>query len=328
MTDHPTPRIAVIGGGANDEHDVSLASAAAVTRAVVALGLDPVPLTIARDGSWHLTGGRDLSASEAVGLLTTCDAAFPVLHGVNGEDGAVAGLLELAGVPQAGSPVRAGALAIDKWVTKLIAAALGIATAPGALVHDEHDPRLRALALPCVVKPTTGGSSNGVSVVHDHGGLIEAVRRARRLGDAVLVEQYIQGREIDIALFRSADGTLRAGATLEIARADGAVFDREQKYDGTAGFTVPAPIAARDETAVRAAATALYETLGCRGIARFDFFLTGAGLVLNEVNTAPGLTERSQVPRMYAHVGLGYEALIAAALDAVLDARIPAGIDR
>ncbi|MBW8871094.1 MAG: ATP-grasp domain-containing protein, partial [Leifsonia sp.] len=108
------------------------------------------------------------------------------------------------------------------------------------------------------------------------------------------------------------------GATLEIGVADGGVFDRAQKYDGTAAFTVPAHLTDHEAAAIDSAARALYEALGCAGVARFDFFVTPGGVVLNEVNTTPGFTEHSQVPRMYAATGMGYVELVAALLDAAI----------
>lgn len=303
-------RIAVVGGGANDEHDVSLASAAAATGAVGAAGMDAVPLTIGRDGSWHRTGGAPLTPSEAVAVLTSCDAVLPVLHGVDGEDGAFAGLARMIRVPVVGSPVRAGALATDKWVTKVVAEALGIATAPGVLVRSGDDGPLPLLP-PVVVKPTTGGSSNGVSVVRGPEDWPVARATARAAGADVLVEGFVTGREVDVAVFRDAAGTFRTGAPLEIGVSAGDVFGRTEKYDGTADFTVPADLSADERDAVGGAARTLYAALGCSGVARFDFFVTEAGVVLNEVNTAPGFTEQSQVPRMYAAVGLPYRELVA-----------------
>lgn len=309
-------RVAVIGGGANDEHEVSLASAAAVVRALRARGEDVVALTIERDGRWRHTGGRGVSAAGAVAVLTTCDAAFPLLHGERGEDGAAAGLLVLVGVPIVGSPVRAGALAMDKWVTKVLAAQVGIATAPGSLVTTSRDV---TLAPPLVVKPTTGGSSNGVAVVHDRAALDDAIGQARAAGDGrVLVESFVVGREVDVALFRDRSGALRAGGTLEIGVAEQSVFGRDEKYDGTAEFTVPARISAAEHDTVLAAAQRLYEALGCAGVARFDFFVTADGVVLNEVNTTPGFTERSQVPLMYAATGLDHPDLVGELVDAAL----------
>ncbi|MGN7192370.1 ATP-grasp domain-containing protein [Curtobacterium sp. MCBA15_004] len=322
MPDHSHLRVAVIGGGANDEHDVSLASAAAAERALRAGGTATVALTVGRDGSWHAADGTPLSAAAAVAAITTCDAAFPLLHGDHGEDGAVAGLLDMIGVPVVGSPVRAGALAADKWVTKLVAEALGIATAPGVLVRRTADDRevdvaVRALpGSPWVVKPTSAGSSNGVTVVRRSAGVAAAVRHARTAGDAVLVESFVSGREVDVALFRDATGTLRTGAPLEVVVAADHVFDREQKYDGTADFRVPARLSTAEQAAVTGAAVALYDALGCAGVARFDFFVTDDGVVLNEVNTTPGFTERSQVPLVFAAVGLDQVALVDALLRA------------
>lgn len=318
MPEQTRLRIAVVGGGANEEHDVSLASAAAVARAAATLGLDVVALTITRDGTWCRTDGGPLTAADAVALLTGCDVAWPVLHGVDGEDGAAAGLLRLIGVPAVGSPVRAGAVAMDKWVTKVVAEALGIRTAPGVLVGHGESAADVDLALPVVVKPVSGGSSNGVSVVSEHAELAAALDLARSAGEGVLVERFVRGREVDVALFRDRDGALRAGSTLEIGVDAGAVFGREQKYDGSAEFTVPARLTETEHADLLGAARTLYDALGCAGLARFDFFVTAAGPVLNEVNTTPGFTEQSQVPRMYAAVGLGYADLVRTVIEAAL----------
>ncbi|ONI65236.1 hypothetical protein ALI44B_00645 [Leifsonia sp. ALI-44-B] len=310
-------RIAVIGGGANDEHHVSLASAAAVTRAIRELNLTAVPLTITENGTWRDESGTDVPAHRAIEILTGCDIAFPVLHGVRGEDGTIAGLLDLSGIPFAGSPVRAGALGIHKHVTKLIAESLGIATAKSQLVQPGSEATTTSLQPPFVVKPATGGSSNGVFVVADPDDIAKAVAQARKYGHSVLVEEYVVGRELDIAAFRDRNGTLRLGAVLEIDVTSGGVFGAAEKYDGRAQFTVPARISDADESAIRTAAALLYEALECAGVARFDFFLTDSGPILNEVNTSPGMTEHSQVPLMYATIGLSYTGLIAELLDAV-----------
>jgi len=166
------------------------------------------------------------------------------------------------------------------------------------------------------VKPTSAGSSNGVTVVRRSAGVAAAVRHARAAGDAVLVESFVSGREVDVALFRDATGTLRTGAPLEVVVAADHVFDREQKYDGTADFRVPARLSTAEQAAVTGAAVALYDALGCAGVARFDFFVTDDGVVLNEVNTTPGFTERSQVPLVFAAVGLDQVALVDALLRA------------
>lgn len=127
-------KVAVIGGGSNGEHDVSLASAAAVAAALDPERYQVVGLTIGRDGTWQDSGGDPLGLADAITTLTTCDVVLPIVHGPRGEDGTLAGLLEMAGIPYAGSGVRPGALAMDKWVTKLIAEDLGIRTAKGRLL--------------------------------------------------------------------------------------------------------------------------------------------------------------------------------------------------
>ena len=162
---------------------------------------------------------------------------------------------------------------------------------------------------PVVVKPVAAGSSHGVSLVRWADELAPAITRALMLDDRALVEEVLVGREVDIAVLQRADGSLLVGPTLEID-AHG-LFDTTRKYDGSATFTIPAALGSDDTREIEEAALALFAALGCRGVARFDFFVTADGVVLNEVNTAPGMTEQSQVPKMFAAVGLDYPALLA-----------------
>jgi D-alanine-D-alanine ligase len=300
------PRIAVIGGGANSEHDVSLASAASVARAVDPSRFELVSLTIDRDGGWS-EGGEARSFAQAVDVLQSCALAFPVLHGPRGEDGTVAGLLELAGVTYVGSGVRAGAIAMDKWATKLVAGAVGVTTARGALL--DHGQTSTTMATPVVVKPVASGSSFGVSLVHDPALLTAAIEAAFQFDDRVLVEELLVGREVDVAVLGRPDGSRIMGAPLEIV-VDGGLFDLETKYDGSADFRVPAHLPAGVRAQLERAAVALYNALGCAGVARVDFFVTPDGIVLNEVNTMPGMTDLSQVPRMFAAIGIPYAELV------------------
>ena len=301
-------RIAVIGGGANSEHDVSVASAASVTAALDPSRYEVLCLTIGRDGVWWDAAGSAVGLGEVVSLLQGCAVVFPAVHGPRGEDGTLAALLDLAGVPYVGSGVRAGALGMDKWTTKLVAEAVGVRTAPGLLVT-----RTRSIptdvTLPVVVKPVAAGSSHGVTRVDRPDRLPDAIGAALALDDRALVESYISGREIDIAVLACADGRRIVSAPLEIVVADG-LFDTARKYDGTADFRVPARLTPDEQTLLEQAALAIFDALGCAGAARIDFFLTDAGLVLNEVNTMPGMTAQSQVPRMFAARGLTYPQLL------------------
>ncbi|MGY2873476.1 D-alanine-D-alanine ligase [Marmoricola sp. URHA0025 HA25] len=303
----PVLRVAVIGGGANCEHEVSLASAASVAGALEESGHDVVRLTIDPDGWWLDEVGSVIGLSAAVTVLRGCDVAVPVVHGPRGEDGTLAALCELAGVPFVGSGVGAGALAMDKWATKLVAEAVGIRTAAGTVL-TRHTAPAYSFTGPVVVKPVAAGSSHGVSLVRAVPELAPALAAAFALDDRVLVEEVVPGREIDVAVLGTNDGERRTAPALEILT-DG-LFDHATKYGGDALFVVPAPLLDQERDELVAAALAMYDALGCAGVARVDFFLTEDGPVLNEVNTMPGFTEHSQVPRMFAAAGMAYGDLL------------------
>lgn len=299
-------RVAVIGGGASCEHDVSLASAASVAAALETT-YDVVRLTIDPHGTWLDPGGRPVGLAGAACLLRGCDVVVPVVHGPHGEDGTLAALCDLAGLPYVGSDVRAGALAMDKWTTKLLAAAIGVATAPGVLL-TAATAAAYVWTHPVVVKPVAAGSSHGVSLVSAADDLATALDRALALDDRVLVEDVVVGREVDVAVLGRPGGTHMVAPMLEIV-VDG-IFDHDDKYGGGADFRIPAVLDEPDHKALHEAAISVYDTLGCSGVARIDFFLTADGPVLNEVNTMPGFTEQSQVPKMFAAAGLTYLELL------------------
>jgi D-alanine-D-alanine ligase len=313
-------RAAVVGGGRSCEHEVSLASAAGIAAALRVAGHDVVPLTVARAGGWVDAAGRALTLAEAVREIAGCEVVVPALHGPGGEDGTIAALCELAGVAYVGSGVGAGALAMDKWATKLVAEAVGVATAPGVLLTPATA-RVHRWTRPVVVKPVAAGSSHGVSLVRRAEELAPALEAALAVDDRVLVEDLVVGREVDLAVLGRPDGSRTVAPALEIV-VDG-VFDLTTKYDGTAVFRVPAPLAPSELAALERAAVATYDALGCAGVARVDFFLTEQGPVLNEVNTTPGFTEQSQVPRMFAAAGVSYPELVDLLVrDAVAAARM------
>lgn len=304
---HPSrTRVAVVGGGQSCEHAVSLASAAAVADALDPRAYDVVRLTIGEDGTWHHDEGS-LALGEAVAVLQSCAAVLPVVHGPRGEDGSLAALCELAGVAYVGSGVGAGALAMDKWATKLVAGALGVATAPGVLL-TASTAATYAFTHPVVVKPVAAGSSHGVSMVRRADDLSAALDAALALDDRVLVEDVVVGREIDVAVLGTADGGRVVSPALEIV-VDG-WFDFDAKYGGGADFRIPAALDDVARKDLEAAALAVYDALGCAGVARIDFFVTEHGPVLNEVNTMPGFTEQSQVPKMFAAAGVPYADLL------------------
>jgi D-alanine-D-alanine ligase len=302
-------RVAVIGGGTSCEHDVSLASAGAAGAALTEAGHDVVPLTIDRDGMWRDGDGHPIGLSGAADVLRGCAVAVPMLHGPGGEDGTLAALCDLVTVPYVGSGLGASAIAMDKWVTKLVAEAIGVPTAPGRLVTRATAGDV-TYSHPVVVKPVAAGSSYGVSMVRDPSELAAALDAAFAVDERVLVEDVVVGREIDLAVLGRPDGSRTVPAALEIVVPEAGIFDLDSKYDGSAVFRIPAPVSDAERAALESAAVAVYDALGCSGIARVDFFLTEAGPVLNEINTIPGFTEHSQVPRMFAADGTSYAELL------------------
>lgn len=305
MTARPKPlHVAVVGGGTSCEHDVSLASAAAAGRSLVTAGHDVTMLTIGPDGGWCGPGGP-MSTSLAVLVLQDHDVVLPVVHGPGGEDGTLAALCEVLGVPYVGCGLTAGAIAMDKAATKAVAAQVGLLTAHGQVVHR---PEQAVWSGACVVKPCRAGSSHGVTLVERPQDLQPAVRAALALDSRALVEEVLHGREVDVAVIDRPDGTRLVPPALEIVHTG--IFDLTAKYDGSADFRLPARLTPHEREAVEAAAVAMYDALGCRGLARVDFFVTADGPVLNEVNTMPGLTEHSQLPRMAQAAGLDHPALL------------------
>ena len=239
---------------------------------------------------------------------------FPVLHGRLGEDGAIQGLLELSGLPYVGCDVPSSALCIDKSLTYLVARDAGIAT-PRFWTFDAHDKIAPdELTYPVFVKPARSGSSFGVSKVTRAEDLLPAVETARQYDAKVLVEEAVVGSEVGCAILGERFG-LVAGEVDRIALSHG-FFQIHQEQDPehgseNAAFIVPADISAEARSLVQQTAKTLYRALGCKGLARVDLFLTDDGtVVLNEVNTLPGLTSYSRYPRMMAAAGVPLPDLV------------------
>ncbi|MFC7329769.1 alanine racemase [Marinactinospora rubrisoli] len=310
--------VIVVCGGTGAEHDVSLSSAESILEHLDSAVYRATRLIIGRDGRWLDGDGEVLPGlAEAVAVLDSADVVFPIIHGTLGEDGTLSALLDLCSAPYVGPNVRAGAVSMDKHLTKLLARDLGVRVAPGILLDTEDPDVLDTLPgdlrAPVFVKPNQEGSSFGVSRVTDLAELDKAVAHAAEFDRHVLVEQEVQGREIDIAVLDNPDGSLTVSAPLEIRVGSAAeFFDTESKYvAGNAEFLVPAPIPEEWTGRLRQASLRLYRLLGCTGTARFDYFVDDQGEpVLNEINTVPGLTARSQVPRMFQALGTSYSELL------------------
>jgi len=298
-------RVTVVGGGVSAEHEVSLRSAAAVAGALRERH-DVETLTIERDGGWSRDGGM-LPAGAVVETLRGADVVFPALHGRGGEDGAVQGFLQTLGVPFVGCGVEASAVCMRKDLTKQVLAAHGVDVVEGVVAHDEASARAAWARLgggPVVVKPPADGSSIGVSVAHDAAAVVAAVRER-----PMLVERYAGGVEVDVGI-AELDGVRRVGAPLEIVREPGGVFDLDRKYGGAPPFVLPARLSADRRERLERASLAVFDALGCRGVARVDWFVDDEVLRCNEVNTMPGMTAKSQLPLMFAEVGIPFPELV------------------
>jgi D-alanine--(R)-lactate ligase len=316
-------KVGIIFGGCSEEHPISVKSAQEVARHLDDEKYEPFYIRIGEDGAWNLCddgGSRPavLSPDRSVhGLLVfeqgryetiSLDVVLPVLHGKLGEDGAIQGLLELAGIPYAGCDIQSSALCMDKSLTYLVARAAGVAT-PGfrTVTANEHvDPE--QLTYPVFVKPARSGSSFGVSKVSCQDELPEALGAARRYDSKVLIEEAVAGSEVGCAVLGH-DGDLLAGEVDRIALSHGffRIHQEDEPERGSDNSTVicPADISADARLLVQETAKTIYRALGCRGLSRVDLFLKADGsVVLNEVNTLPGLTSYSRYPRMMAAAGL------------------------
>jgi D-alanine-D-alanine ligase len=331
-------RLVVLFGGQSAEHEVSCTTAAHVLAAADADRYEVVPIGITREGTWvqadearaalargraALPGRLAATGTEIEPLPTVTPAAgglpvvvLPLLHGPHGEDGTVQGMLELAGVPYVGSGVLASALSMDKVKAKEILAARGLPLGPYVALRDtEIDTAPAAvaaarLAYPLFVKPANMGSSVGVSKVHEAAGLPEAVAVAANYDEWVLVEQGVDGREIEVGVLGNAEP--RTSVPGEVVSSH-EFYDYEDKYlDGTCDLLVPAPLDAAATARVRELAVEAYRALRCDGMARVDFFFEegGRGFLVNEVNTIPGFTPGSMFPMLWEATGVPYPDLI------------------
>ena len=349
--------VCVLFGGISPEHNVSLRSAESVLNNMDAEKYNIFPVGITKEGDWILFGGDDYSMLPAgtwmehpnnrraaispvrgQGLLSfegDCvvrehiDVVFPVLHGENGEDGAMQGLLQMAGIPYVGPHVSASAVAMDKTLTKLVVDNAGVTQAAWQLVRSnelEHrmDATLEKLEArfeyPMFVKPAGTGSSVGVSKAADREGLRTALLAAGAYDAKILVEEFIRGREVEVAVMGNSNpmasvcGEIDSGADF---------YDYDAKYiTDTSVAYIPARIPEDVEEIVREAAVKVYSAIGCQGLSRVDFFVTYEDnrVVFNEINTLPGFTSISMYPKLFAASGIPYGELIDELLKLAMEA--------
>lgn len=350
-------KLLILFGGLSSEHEVSRVSASSIVRNADKEKYDLVTVGITKDGRWllyenpdpdHMASGAweaqaylpamlvpDRSVHGLVVLrsggaeIIRIDCCFPVLHGFGGEDGTVQGLLTLAGIPFVGPGVAASADAMDKSLTKVIVDRAGVRQAAYyvALRHDfaqDADAVMQKAAdalgqWPVFVKPCSSGSSVGVHKATDKESLRHALTEAFRWDEKVLVEEFIAGREVEVAVLGNRE--LRASIAGEIAPTQ-EFYTYDAKYnDDSSALYIPARIDERAMETVRQNALRVYAAMGCRGLSRVDFFCTfdTGEIIFNEINTIPGFTSISMYPKLFQHEGICYPALIDALVELALE---------
>ncbi len=341
--------VCILFGGCSTEYEVSLVSAASVIRRINKETYDLTYCGVTRDGDFYLFDGDvdqiesgawcseenahlrravtvDVSRSRA-GFVTADgaryrpDVVFPVMHGANCEDGTLQGLFTLAGIPFVGPGCTASAISMDKGYTKLVLRNFGIPQARAEIARrseitrdsDAVIARVEAqFAYPVFVKPANAGSSVGVSKARGAEELRAALEVAAREDGRVLIEEFIPGREVEVAVLGNEElavsecGEIDPGSDF---------YDYETKYQNdTASYYIPARCTEKTRAALRDYAARIYHALGCRGLSRIDFFVCGEGederIVFNELNTLPGFTSISMYPKLFEASGIAYDALI------------------
>lgn len=334
--------IALIYGGQSSEHSVSCVTALGVLSAIDQSKYRVLQIGITKSGQfteaplnldWTLAqhpevlGGHEIAfrpgsnlVALASGESVKIDLAFPVLHGPNGEDGSVQGLLQLMGVPYVGNGVLASSLAMEKSKAKAVFRDAGLRVANELVIQRTNwklNPqgelaRAKAFAnFDVFVKPSRSGSSVGVTLVKDQADLAAAIELALGLDQTALVEERVFGREVECSVLEKPSGELLVSVAGEIVVTGREFYDYEAKYlDGGADLLVPTSLSAAELSQMQDLAIKAFRALGCSGLARTDFFLTDSGFVLTEVNTMPGFTPISMYPSLFAASGISYPELV------------------
>ena len=333
-------KVGILFGGRSAEHEVSVVSAQGVMAAMDTDRFQPVPIGVSRTGTWltpvqteqalarirserlksldEPLGDGILYRTQALTALRRVDIVFPLIHGTNGEDGTLQGLLELVGVPYVGGGVAASAIGMDKALQKTIFRQLNIPVADDVVVPismwrlDPSGVRQgieATISYPCFVKPANGGSSIGTSKVRSQEDLDEAMAEAFQYDRKVLVEKHIDARQVEAAVLGNDEP--EASPVGEVTF-ENEFYDYQAKYDDPrTQLRIPADVPSATSDRLREIAIEAYGAIDCAGFARVDFFLTPDNqLLLNEVNTIPGFTPMSMYPKLWEYAGLSYRDLI------------------
>jgi D-alanine-D-alanine ligase len=312
----PRVRVAILAGGRSSEHDISLGSARSVQGSLDPESYEVVTVAIGRDGRWELGSGDGsvaetlpVPAANAPATLGSVDVVLPILHGPFGEDGTVQGLLELAGIPYVGAGVAASALCMDKDLLKKVLRDSGIPVARHVAIR-EGDELQNPFGFPCFVKPARLGSSVGITKAHDGAELADAVALAFRHDDKILVEEFVEGIEVEVGVLGNREPV--ASIPGQIVPLGHEWYDYSSKYDD-GGMDLVIPPELPDEVLEQVQRTAVesFRVTECEGMARVDCFVVdGNQVIINELNTIPGFTATSVYAKLFEASGVPYSELL------------------
>lgn len=318
-------KLGLIYGGVSTEHEVSISSYESIIKNIDKDKYEITSFYISKDGTWFTDGKR---TKDVFNSLKEMDCVFPILHGKNGEDGNIAGMLEIIGVSYVGCKTLSSAICMDKVITKKLLEKANISVAKYMFikklndnfywVQDNYDYVLldkeildlsvsTILNYPVVVKPSRSGSSVGVSVANDYLELENAINEASIYDEKILIEEFIDGKELEVAVLGNNDLTV---SNIGQVIPDEIVYSYNSKYKGNSKTVVLNTIEEKLESKIKNIVLTTYKVLDCSGLARVDLFLIGNEVLVNEVNTMPGFTSISMYPKLMESINISYTDLI------------------
>lgn len=318
-------KLGFIYGGLSTEHEVSISSYESIVNNIDKDKYEITSFYISKDGTWFTDGKR---TKDVFNSLKEMDCVFPILHGKNGEDGSIAGMLEIIGVSYVGCKTLSSAICMDKVITKKLLEKANISVAKYMFikklndnfywVQDNYDYVLldkeildlsvsTILNYPVVVKPSRSGSSVGVSVANDYLELENAINEASIYDEKILIEEFIDGKELEVAVLGNNDLTV---SNIGNIIPDEIVYSYNSKYKGNSKTVVLNTIEENLESKIKNIVLTTYKVLDCSGLARVDLFLIGNEVLVNEVNTMPGFTSISMYPKLMESINISYTDLI------------------
>jgi D-alanine-D-alanine ligase len=334
-------KVAILFGGRSVEHGVSVNSARNIFDHIDKERFEPLPIGITKAGQWYLTPSvtKNINQGKALGLILDAqspgftlvssgdrikaDILFPVLHGTDGEDGSIQGLIKAMDIPMVGTGVLGSSVSMNKIIAKRLLKDAGLPVTNFMSFHYTERDRIdykaikKALGVPFMVKSASLGSSVGVSKVKNEAAFEKAVEESFRYDDSILMEEFVSGREIECALLGNNPALASYPGEIVINKKyEFYTFDAKYVDPQAVRIDVPAKLEAKIAERVREVSVKAYKALCCEDFARVDLFLTAEGKIyINEINTIPGFTDSSMFPMMWKERGIGFTELISRLLD-------------